>query len=259
MQNALRPSLIAFGCIGLVVFGSAFVLSMLKADFVESLAKQIIRIQIERKAEEKIDALDDKFLATKAGALLKSKSEEITRLKEQLRSGLPARIAQVATEMADLSCECRKKIEKAVADGFRFDILSAAAAQTKLTALIRTKYMETAEKITREFRIFTGTNAVVFALLVAAAAIKRGATLQLLPPALVLLLASTITGYLYLFNQNWLHTVIFGDYVGLAYVGYMSIVFAILCDVIFNRARVTSEILNLFFNAVGSSLQAIPC
>lgn len=233
--------------------------SMLKADFVESLAKQIIRIQIERKAEEKIAAIDEKFLATKAGAILKSKAEEIGILKERLRSGLPAQVAQVVSEMAELSCECRTKIEKTLVDGFRFEILNASIVQSRLASFIRAKYMETAGQITREFRIFTGTNMVVFALLVAAAAVKRGAALQLLPPALVLLLTSTITGGLYLFNQDWLHTLIFGDYMGYTYVGYMSFVFAVLSDVIFNRARVTSQVLNRIFDAIGSSSVAVPC
>ena len=115
--------------------------------------------------------------------------------------------------------------------------------------------MEVAEKLTREFRIFTGTNALIFALLGIAAFFKRGAGLHLVLPALALVLAATVTGYIYLFNQDWLHTILFSDYVGFTYLIYLSIVFAFLCDVLFNRARVTTQLLN----SIGSNIQVLPC
>ena len=119
--------------------------------------------------------------------------------------------------------------------------------------------MEISEKLTREFRIFTGANAAVFALLALAAFIKRRAGLHLVAPATVLIVAASITAYLYLFNQNWLHTILFSNYVGFAYVGYLSIVFGFLCDILFNRARVTTKLLNITFNIIGSGVQLVPC
>lgn len=101
-------------------------------------------------------------------------------------------------------------------------------AQQRLTTLIRSEYMETANQLTREFRIFTGTNAVVFALLIVAVVVRPQARLQLVPVALVLMIAAVVTAYLYLFNQNWLHTLVFSDYVAFAYLGYLGISFAFL-------------------------------
>ena len=77
--------------------------------------------------------------------------------------------------------------------------------------------------------------------------------------AWMLLAAASITAYLYLFNQNWLHTLLFSDYVGLAYLGYLGAAFALLSDIIFNRARITTEILNFILNALGSAVQVVPC
>lgn len=128
-----------------------------------------------------------------------------------------------------------------------------------MTTLIRSKYMETASQLTREFRIFAGTNAIVFALLLIAVLVKRQAGLHLLPSAFVLLLAAGVTAYLYLFNQNWLHTLVFSDFVGFTYIGYLGSAFALLCDIIFNRARVTTKVLNALLNAVGSAAQVVPC
>lgn len=204
---------------------------------------------------EKIEALDERFLSAKAGALIKKHAEEVETAKRRLKEKVPERIAAVIAEMRNLDCECRKKIENYFRDGFESRIVWASRAQEHLTSFIRTKYMETAEKLTREFRIFTGTNAVIFALLGIAAFFKRGAAPHLVPSALVLVAAGTITGYLYLFNQNWLQTILFSSYVGYMYVVYLSVVFAFLCDVWFNRARVTTQLLSSF----GSNSQVLPC
>jgi hypothetical protein len=50
-----------------------------------------------------------------------------------------------------------------------------------------------------------------------------------------------------------------GRHVGFAYLAYLGGVFAFLCDIIFNRARVTAEVLNALLNAVGSAVQVVPC
>jgi hypothetical protein len=253
--NVIRTLLLIVSALGTVLFGAAFGTSLLNPGYVEDIAKDIIRRQVEKKVHEKIDTLDEKFLSTKAGALIKKHAEEAEAARQKIKEKVPERIAAVIAEMRNLDCECRKKIENHFREGFEFRIAAASQAQERLTSLIRTKYMEIAAKLTREFRIFTGTNALIFALLGIAAMFKQDAGRHLLLPALVLIVASAITGYLYLFNQNWLHTILFSDYVGLTYIIYLSIVFAFLCDVSFNRARVTTRLLS----SVGGSIQVLPC
>lgn len=255
MVSTIRTLLLVISAIGAALFGAAFFTSLLNAGYVEEIAKDIIRHQVEKKVHEKIDALDDRFLSTKAGALIKKHTEEAESARRQLKEKIPERIAAVIAEMRKLDCECRKKIENHFRDGFESQIARAFQVQERLTSLIRTKYMETAEKLTREFRIFTGTNALIFALLGIAAFFKRDAGLHLVLPALALVLAATVTGYLYLFNQNWLHTILLSDYVGFAYILYLSIVFAFLCDVLFNRAKVSTQLLG----SIGGSIQVLPC
>lgn len=254
-----RRIALALGIVGCVFFGLAFVTSIANPGFVEQIAKRIIRYEVEKKVQENVDAIDSSFLAKKAEVLSKSYADEIAQTKRFLAQQLPTRLAEVIGEMQNLDCECRKKIETNIRTGFEWRITSASAAQERLTTLIRTKYMETASQLTREFRIFTGTNALVFALLLIAVLLKRQAGLHLLPSALVLLVAASITTYLYLFNQNWLHTLVFSDYVGFAYIGYLCGAFALLSDIIFNRARVTTEVLNFALNAIGSAIQIVPC
>lgn len=65
--------------------------------------------------------------------------------------------------------------------------------------------------------------------------------------------------YFYIFEQDWFYTILYNDYTGFAYIGYLAVVFAFLCDVVFNRARVTTEIINSILSAVGQAPSLVPC
>ena len=59
-------------------------------------------------------------------------------------------------------------------------------------------------------------------------------------PATATLLAATLAcSAVYLFGQNWLHTIVFGSYVGWAQFAYIAMVSAWLCDLLFNQGRVS--------------------
>lgn len=60
-------------------------------------------------------------------------------------------------------------------------------------------------------------------------------------------------------EKNWLLTILFNDYLGFGYLAYLAVVFALLCDIILNRARVTTTIVNAVLQAVGSVASAVPC
>lgn len=68
-----------------------------------------------------------------------------------------------------------------------------------------------------------------------------------------------ICSYFYVFEQNWLLTVIFNDYLGFTYLAYLAVVFGLLCDIILNRARITTRIVNTVLEAIGSAASAVPC
>lgn len=258
-MQLIRPLLLLIAAIGTVLFGSVLATSLVNPGYVEEIAKDIIRHRVETKVNEKVDALDPKFLTGRAEILLRRQQQEVENAKRQLKEKVPERVAAVIAEMRNLDCECRRKIEKNLRDGLDWQIAVASEAQERLNGLIRTQYMEVAEKLTREFRIFTATNALVFALLGMAAWLRRGAGVHLVAPAVVLVAAAGITAFLYLFKQDWMHTILFSDYVGFTYLAYLSIVFAFLCDILFNCARITTRLLNAVFQGLQMSLQVSPC
>jgi hypothetical protein len=255
----MQRSLIVLSLLGFLLFGGAFALSFLNPLVIERAAREVVRIEVERRVGEKIDSLSNSRVADLAQRALQNTEADIARTQRALRDEVPRKVANVVADMLNADCECRKRLVEYAQRAESERLSSLTQVRERLAGLIESTYASVASNLMREFRIFTASNAVAFALLALITLIRRKATLQLILPAVVLGGAVIVTGGLYLFNQNWLHTVVFGQYVGLAYVGYLAGVALLLADVVFNRARVTTRLVNLVLQSVGSVATAVPC
>jgi ABC-type multidrug transport system fused ATPase/permease subunit len=255
----MRTIVALISTLGLLLFGSAFVLSFINPGFVESVGRSVVRLEVERRVGEKLGSIEGSKIVSITERICGRNAAEILEIKQKLADGLPQKVAAVAAEMRNLDCPCRKAIERSMTSVFEGRVNDLAHMNERLMLLIRTKHVEVAESLTREFRIFSGANALIFALLGFTLAFRRRATLQLALPTLVLLGASSLVAYLYIFKQDWLHTVVFAEYVGLGYFAYLAAAVAFLADIVFNRARVSTRIVNVSLNLVGAVAKAVPC
>lgn len=244
-MKLIRLLALCLGVAGSVIFAGAFAASWTSEHFIGETAREVIRYRVAQEMSEKVDALGADFLVDKAKVLFKEKAREIKLLKLALKSKLPEIVTVIAHQMADPRCPCRKWTPEPVRNVLMAMLADATQIQDRLAGLIKTKYLEVEAQLTREYRIFTGTNALAFLLLTVAVLVRRRAGLHFLPVGLVLLLSTLVTSYFYLFNQNWLQTIVFGDYVGFAYSAYLGFVFAALGDILLNRARVTTAVLDV--------------
>lgn len=237
MRTLIRPFALLVSLLGCTLFGGLLAVSLWQPTWVEHGARALIRQQIEQRTGEKLRALDAQFLSAQARVFLREKEQEIAAARQALREGLPARIAAIAAEMGIPECECRRRRHSRLA----LQIGTAQQMQAQLDALIRTAYMDTAAKLLRELRIFSGANALAFALLGLAAWRQgpEGHDARLVPATATLLVATLACSAIYLFGQNWLHTIVFGSYVGWAQFAYIAVAYAWLCDLLFNRGRVS--------------------
>jgi hypothetical protein len=239
---------LCLGLAGSLIFTGAFIASWTTPHFISKTAREVIRYRVAQEVNEKVEALGADFLVEKAKILMKDKADEIDRLKLLLKAKIPELVAMIANQMADPDCPCRKWTPEPLRHVLLALLADATQMQERLAGLIKTKYLEVETQLTREFRIFTGTNALAFVLLTLAVLIRRRAGLHFLPVGLVLFLATSVTSYFYLFNQNWLHTIVFGDYVGFAYAAYLAFVFACLWDILLNYARITTAVLDVILS-----------
>jgi hypothetical protein len=255
-----------FGLLGILVFVPLFLFTFSDPQSVEKVGKGFIEWKLKNTINKKIDAAAlpqsktlKKLLGSKAKMLQKKTDERLAALKQQLKDDVQAMVAAQIAKMADLSCECRQKWEEHLRDSIKFEITSLEKAKAKLTDFIASKYMEIVEKLTKDVRIFLGANALVFIFLFLVSFLKPRATEHLFLPGALMLLSTIVCSYFYLFEQNWFYTILYDDYTGFGYLVYLSVVFAFLCDIVFNKARVTTRIINLLLDSIGSAFTVVPC
>ena len=251
MRPLVRPLTLLIALLGSLLFGTVLLTALLQPTWIEHTARDLIRQHIEKKTGEKLQALDARFLSGRARILWQGKQQEIDAARKALSAGLSARVAAIAAEMGIPASECRKRREQRL----QLEIGTAQQMQAQLDALIRTAYLDTADKLLRELRIFSAANALAFALLGLAALKRRSAdAVALVPAAATLLAATLISSAVSLWGQNWLSTIVMGSYVGWGQFAYIAVVYAWLCDLLFNQARVSGHLCH----GVGS-ITVSPC
>lgn len=261
-KNLLR----AIGLLGMILFVPMMVMTFMDSYTVERAAKSFLERKLKSDLNKKIDSIElpksqllEKLLGAKAEALNKNADAKLTEYKQMLKNGLPAMMAEQFTQLSDPDCECRKKWKGRFTEIIDFEIASTENTKEKIANFLQAKYMETVERLTMDVRIFLGINALAFSVLFAASFLKPKATDHLFLPAVLLVLSTFICSYFYLFEQNWFYTIIYNEYTGFGYSAYLIGVFVILSDIVLNKAKMTTQIINTSANALGSAVHLSPC
>jgi hypothetical protein len=253
-----RRALLAIATLGFLFFAGLWLLSMARPHMIEQSARALLVKEIERRVGERLDGLSDHAVVGLARRAMAANAREAEQLR-QLQRMLPTRVAAVVDAMADPDCPCRAELAERISDGIGARLQQIARLDARIEGLIRDAYAHTAARLQREFRIFTGANAIVFLVLGIVALRKRAAALQLWVPAVVLVGAAGVAASLYLFNQDWVRTIVFDDYVGYGYFGWLGLLVVLFADILANRARVTTRIVNGVLQSLGSAATALPC
>jgi hypothetical protein len=255
----MRRALLLISLIGSSVFTPALIASFVSPLLIERAAREVVRLEVERRVGQKIDSLSNTRLVGLARRALEKVDADVQSVELAIREDVPRKVANVVADMLRADCECRKRLIEGAQRAETERLTSLGQLRERLVASIESTYATVRGALLREFRIFCASNALAFALLGAVALRRKRATLQLLVPAVVVVGAVTITAGLYLFGQNWLHTIVFGECVGMAYAAYLLAVAALLADVLLNRARFTSRVVNVVSSILGSTTHVVPC
>lgn len=254
----VRRCLLAVAVCGFVVFAALWTLSMVRPHVIEASARTLLMAEVERRTQARLDAVSDGALAGVARKAMATHADETAQL-HRTKESLSERVSSTVDAMADPACACRARARDQAIAGIDARLERLASWDLRLEALIQRAYMHTADHLQREVRIFAGTNALVFLMLGVIAWRKAAATWQLLVPGFTLLASVGISTWFYLFNQDWVRTIVFSEYTGYGYAVWLGILLALLTDILANRARVTTRILNTVLNAAGSTLTVLPC
>lgn len=256
-----------FSLLGIFLFAPLFIATFLDANLIEKSASGFIEWKVGDEANQKIDAIQipkssklEELLGDKAKEMQAKTEADIERIKTQLKSELPSILADELAKLRNLDCECRKKWEKKFEAGFLSQLSSLDIQKQRLIEFSRAKYMDIVTKLTLDVRIFLGSNLVIFFLMFLVSLLKPQAIQHLFFPAGLLFLSTITCSYFYLFEQNWFFTIVYNDYTGYGFVVYLALVFLTLIDICYNRARITTEIINILLNTVGRAASSLtPC
>jgi len=251
----------SIGLFGIALFGLAFSLTFLSPIHYEKAARSFLEYKIEQKIKNRINFKSDGKIAMFAKNLLEKHQQQIKDIKERFLPVLHARIASIVANMQTPDCECRKRMLHGLAVASTLasalDITFLEKSEPQLQKLIEGHYGEIVADLLRDLRIFTGTNLVAFAALLLLSFVKSGYVRQLFLPGLLLAFASIITSVIYIFGQNWFFTLLYNDFVGMAYIAWLALTYGFLCDIALFEARITSSLIsNLFSSAIDA---ASPC
>lgn len=261
-----KLSLRLFGLFGIILFAPLFTLTFLDPQLIEKSASGFVEWKLQSEVNEKIDAIElpeasafELHLGEWVQQERAKLESQLAQAKEQIKADTPALVAEQIAKLRNLSCECREKWEERLRDSLISNINSLEIAKARLVDFSHAKYMQIVTKLTLDVRIFLGSNLAVFLLLLLASLLKPAALKHLFLPAGLMLASTLICSYFYLFEQNWFYTIIYNDYTGYSFIGYLALVFAILWDIVLNKARITTEIINGMANALGQAANLSPC
>jgi hypothetical protein len=250
-MKAQKAALRVLGAAGALLFAFFFLLTFWRPTWVESVAAGFIEGQVASDVDARIDALTFEGASAKlskiAAAIYVANQAQIVKYREQLKLRAHDRIAACIAQLLGLEASARANIARALGEGALENISSLTAINARLTDVIQGKYLRVVAELEHDLRIFTAANFCCFVLLLLATFVRPEATRQLFVPGLLLVLATSYCAYAYLFEQNWLLTIIYSDYLGFAYLGYLALAFLFLCDVVLNYGRITVALGLVFF------------
>jgi uncharacterized protein YggL (DUF469 family) len=246
------------GLAGAALFAFFFALTYHTPEWVEDFAADYIEGEVADQVDATIDSIGapqgEDAISRYAAQLLKQNEARIAELRESFKEEARLQLAVCIAEIRGLTAEQRARLQAWLEDGAKLRIGSLQLENTRLVAIIQSGYLGVVADLKRDIRIFSASNACAFLLLLLVSFLKPEHTRALFVPGVLLTVSTAACAYLYVFEQNWLLTLIQGSYLGFAYAAWLGVAFLFLCDIWLNRARVTVRILDSMAHALGSAI-----
>lgn len=254
-RSGSRPvsrGLRAVSALGALAFLSALGAAVFSPGALEMRAHDFIVERVTVEVDERFSQLDSTATSGPLGALSELLSDRADTLRVALNAGLSAALTDVLANLCHYECAPTDSLESMVREAGEARVSLLQRASGRAWEWAQGRYSESVVELVEELRIFTGINAALFLLVLAAsfAAPPNAAPARL---TLWLLVFSTVASILgYVFIQDWFYSFVYGSYVGYGYALWVSLIFALLLDWVFLRGRITEGILNVIGGTASS-------
>jgi len=255
----MKITLRTIGLLGIVLFGVLFSVTFVSSEAVEKSAKGFVKYQIEKEIRDEQQKVRESSVASKALSISEKLGFESESIQRGLENELPEKIASIIASMCGYDCEKKKALAQSITTGYLDRLKNLQIAQNTLGDIVKGKYVEIITNLKFDLRIFLGINGIMFLVLLSVSFVKPQAIAHLFLPGMLLLLSTVISSAIYLFGQDWFYTLLYNDYMGFGYLVYIGVIFGALLDIVLNKARVTTEIINFIGNAIGSAVSVVAC
>jgi hypothetical protein len=252
MFRAARATTIGLSLLGVIVFGALLAIVQSNPLRFEARAQTFVIHEIEKQVGVTLESLPLQSLTNRF-------SEQMQARKREIDAAVSQFIAAVVGAMCRLDCMQRAQLEAALEQIYQRQLAALNIGLDKLRSVVEGRYRETLTQLHRDVVVFLSVNLVVMGAALMVALGRGAAARHLLPIAAILTVSTIIAACWYVFGQNWLWTIIYADYVGWAYLGILAVLFIFLADIALNRARATSEALNIVAQLLRSGASWSPC
>lgn len=260
LRPSLRVALVVVCVAGTVLFASAFVATFVARPTLERAAREYLVAQVQELARQRFDSTlaEHPTLRSAADTVAKELSRTAQSVSDFRDSDLPEQVGAIIAALCAKDCEQDREaaVERHTGRVRAWADRVVEGIEAKLSGLrefVVGHYRKRLAALIHEVRIFTGINATLFLCTGALLWWRRNAMAPLLVPLALLTASTGISAWLYLSTQNWLWTVLLSDYVGWWYAALVIVVGAFLVDIVFNRARVSINIVTSLPGAI------VPC
>lgn len=247
------------GLLGVLLFGTLFLVTFVSPEEIEESAKGFVKSQIEKEMRATQQALQEASVTDAAMDIAARLGLEKEKIQANLDNDLPEIIASIIASMCGYDCEKKKVVAESVTSGYVERIKAIRVAESTLHDVVKEKYRKIVNNLILDLRIFLGSNLAISFFLLAISFLKPVTVRHLFLPGLLLVVATTVSSSIYIFGQDWFYTILYNDYTGFGYLLYLVMIFGLLVDISFNRAKVTTRIINGIANAVGAAFSVAPC
>lgn len=251
----------------MLLFGTVFGLTYMDPELVEKSTKDWVAQEIERKIKSDYPQLFPPVIQEEGAQVLQKLQghlkKRIIKLREVLFSDLPDRIAESIAR----SCVCRMKnkdreevqrkyedtisyIKDYIVSSLKRKIDHSLVLIDRADDLIQGHYLHTIEQLMFDIRIFSGTNTLLFLLILSVMAIKTNQERPLMVVGGILTTVTLVSAAIYIFGQNWFYNLMFNNYMGWGYLTLVGVITGLLLDIIFNKGRICT----LIMEAIGAVL-----
>ncbi len=244
----MKKALISLSIIGIALFALLFTATFIGQKAIATSATTFIVSKAKQRFAEYQENPSTQAVLEKLKA---TQQQELANLESRLNN-----LDAIITGFIDSFCQtnhCNLEQESRY-KSLKENFLSSSAIATRNMAttfietvddMLRNKAKEVLAAIMLDLRIFAATNLAIFLTILIATMLAKPAFLKALSlPASLLAAADMLAVFTYIFEQNWFYTILYSNYWGTGYIVLVTFLFILLVDIVMNKARLTSTVLN---------------